>query len=106
VYGKIYEYKKNIKPAPNPYFLLDKYYGTLSINEYRKLLKTEHMLMTIEKPMTRSLPELYEETDEMILNVGSSKTSNIGSFKVKRQSEKVSGPSKADIMMSTFGLAN
>ena len=106
VYGKIYEYKKNIKPAPNPYFLLDKYYGTLTINEYRKLLKTEHMLMTIEKPMTRSLPELYEETDEMILNVGSSKTSNIGSFKVKRQSEKVSGPSKADIMMSTFGLAN
>ena len=106
VYGKIYEYKKNIKPAPNPYFLLDKYYGTLTINEYRKLLKTEHMLMTIEKPMTRSLPELYEETDEMILNVGSSKTSNIGSFKVKRQSEKVSGPSKANIMMSTFGLAN
>ena len=106
VYCKIYDYKKNIKPAPNPYFLLDKYYGTLTINEYRKLLKTEHMLMTIEKPMTRSLPELYEETDEMILNVGSSKTSNIGSFKVKRQSEKVSGPSKADIMMSTFGLAN
>lgn len=106
VYGKIYEYKKNIKPAPNPYFLLDKYYGTLTINEYRKLLKTEHMLMTIEKPMTRSLPELYEETDEMILNVGSSKTSNIGSFKVKRQSEKVSGPSKANIMMSTFGLVN
>ena len=104
VYGKIYEYKKNIKPAPNPYFLLDKYYGTLTINEYRKLLKTEHMLMTIEKPMTRSLPELYEETDEMILNVGSSKTSNIGSFKVKRQSEKVSGPSKLDIMMSTFGI--
>ena len=56
--------------------------------------------------MTRSLPELYEETDEMILNVGSSKTSNIGSFKVKRQSENVSGPSKAYIMMSTFGLAN
>lgn len=106
IYGKIYDYKKNIKPAPNPHFLLDKFYGTLSINEYRKLLKTEHMLMTIEKPMTRSLPELYEETDEMILNVGSSKTSNIGSYKVKRQSEKVSGPSKAEIMMTTFGLAN
>lgn len=106
IYGKIYEYKKNIKPAPNPHFLLDKFYGTLSINEYRKLLKTEHMLLTIEKPMTRSLPELYEETDEMILNVGSSKTSNIGSYKVKRQSEKVSGPSKAEIMMTTFGLAN
>lgn len=104
IYGKIYGYKKNIKPSPNPYYLLDKFYGTLSINEYRRLLKTEHMLLTIEKPMTRSLPELYEETDEMILNVGSSKTSNIGSYKVKRQSEKVSGPSKLDIMMSTFGI--
>lgn len=104
VYGKIYGYKKNIKPSPNPYYLLDKFYGTLSIHEYRKLLKTEHMLLTIEKPMTRSLPELYEETDETILNIGSSKTSNIGSYKVKRQSEKVSGPSKLDIMMSTFGI--
>ena len=104
VYGKIYDYKKNIKPAPNPYYMLDKFYGTLSINEYRKLLKTEHMLLTIEKPMTRSLPELYEETDEMILSVGSNKTSNIGSYKVKRQSEKVVGPSKLDIMMTTFGI--
>ena len=25
IYGKIYNYKINIKPAPNPYYLLDKY---------------------------------------------------------------------------------
>jgi hypothetical protein len=103
IYGKIYDYKKNIKPAPNPYYTLDKFYGNLSIQEYRKLLKTEHMLLTIEKPLTRTLPELHEETDEMILNVGGNKNS-MGSFKVKRQSEKVSGPSKSNIMLSTFGL--
>jgi hypothetical protein len=104
IYGKIYDYKKNIKPAPNPYYTLDKFYGNLSIQEYRKLLKTEHMLLTIEKPMTRTLPELHEECDEMILNVGSSKSST-GSYKVKRQSEKQTGPSKSNIMLSTFGLA-
>jgi hypothetical protein len=103
IYGKIYNYNKNIKPAPNPYYTLDKFYGTLTIQEYRKLLKTEHMLLVIEKPLTRILPELHEETDETILNISSSKTS-ISSFKVKRQSEKVSGPSKSNIMLSTFGI--
>ena len=103
IYGKIYDYKKNIKPAPNPHYTLDKFYGNLSIQEYRKLLKTEHMLLTIDKPLTRTLPELHEETDEMILNVGSAKNS-VGSYKVKRQSEKVSGPSKSNIMLSTFGI--
>lgn len=103
IYGKIYDYTKNIKPAPDPYYTLDKFYGSLTIQEYRKLLKTEHMLLTIEKPLTRTLPELHEETDEMILNIGSNK-SNTGSYKVKRQSEKVSGPSKSNIMLSTFGL--
>ena len=104
IYGKIYDYKKNIKPAPNPYYTLDKFYGNLSIQEYRKLLKTDHMLLTIDKPLTRTLPELHEETDEMILNVGSSKNST-GTYKVKRQSEKVSGPSKSNIMLTTFGIA-
>jgi hypothetical protein len=104
IYGKIYNYSKNIKPAPNPYYTLDKFYGSLTIQEYRKLLKTEHMLLTIEKPLTRTLPELHEETDETILSVGGNKSSNSGSYKVKRQSEKVSGPSKSNIMLSTFGI--
>ena len=39
LYCKIYNYSKNIKPAPSPYYTLDKYYGNLSIQEYRKLLK-------------------------------------------------------------------
>ena len=35
IYGKIYNYTKNIKPAPNPHYVLEKFYGTLSIKEYR-----------------------------------------------------------------------
>ena len=60
---------KNNKPAPNPYYLLDKYYGNLSIQQYRKLLKTEHMLLVIDKPLTRILPELHDDNDEFILNI-------------------------------------
>ncbi len=101
IYGKIYDYKRNIKPAPNPYYTLEKFYGSLTIQEYRKLLKTDHMLLTIEKPMTRMLPELHEETDETILNVGKTTT---GTYKVKRQSEKVAGPTKASMLLSAFGI--
>jgi hypothetical protein len=108
IYGKIYNYSKNIKPAPNPYYTLEKYYGTLTIQEYRKLLKTDHMMLTIDKPMTRLMPELHEETDETILNIGNTSNTVVkvatGAYKVKRQSEKVAGPSKNNIMKSTFGI--
>lgn len=94
IYSKVYDYKKNIKPAPNPHYLLDKFYGNLSIQEYRKLLKTEHMLLVVDKPLTRILPELHEDNDDFILNIyggtkmGSSNQIAGGVYKVKRQSEK------------------
>ena len=107
IYSKIYECKKNIKPAPNPYYLLDKYYGNLTIQEYRKLLKTEHLLLVIDKPLTRILPELHEDNEDMIMNIygiNKSAESISGVYKVKRQSEKQQGPSKASIIRSKFGL--
>jgi len=106
IYSKIYDFKKNIKPAPNPYFLLDKFYGNLTIQEYRKLLKTEHMLLVIDKPMTRILPELHEDSEDFIMNIYGGK-SNVqsGVYKVKKQSEKQKGPSKTSIMKENFGLA-
>uniref|UniRef100_A0A6C0D2U9 MYM-type domain-containing protein n=1 Tax=viral metagenome TaxID=1070528 RepID=A0A6C0D2U9_9ZZZZ len=107
MYGKIYHYKKNIKPAPSPYYLLDKFYGNLSIQEYRKLLKSEHMLLVIEKPMTRILPELHEDCEDFIMNIYGTKQVNsnqTGSYKVKRQSEKTKGPSKTTIMKENFGM--
>jgi len=109
IYSKVYNFKKNIKPAPNPYYLLDKFYGNLSIQEYRKLLKTEHMLLVIDKPLTRILPELHEDNEDIVLNVyGGNKNSNgntTGIYKVKRQSEKQVGPTKNSIMRNKFGLA-
>lgn len=110
IYSKIYNYKKNIKPAPNPYYLLDKFYGNLNIQEYRKLLKSEHMLLVIDKPQTRILPELHEDTEEFILNIygthKSTAVNNSGIYKVKKQSEKQQGPSKNSIMRNKFGITN
>jgi len=104
IYGKVYNFKKNIKPAPNPYYLLDKFYGNLSIQEYRKLLKSDHMLLVIDKPMTRILPEIHEENEDFINNYSSGTTNNTGVYKVKKQSEKKKGPSKSEIIKETFGL--
>jgi hypothetical protein len=106
IYSKVYQFKKNIKPAPNPYYLLDKFYGNLTIQEYRKLLKTEHMLLVIDKPLSRILPELHEDNESMSFNIYGTTTSinTKSTYRVKRQSEKQQGPSKSNIIRNNFGL--
>jgi hypothetical protein len=119
IYGGIYNYNKNIKPAPNPYYLLDKFYGNLTIQEYRKLLKTEHTLVVLEKPLTRMLPELHDDSEEIGLNyMGDCNKYNnsiidikkniqtIGGcgYKVKRQMDRTNEVSKKNLMKETFGL--
>ena len=68
IYGKIYNYEKNIKPAPNPLYLLDKYYGNLTIQEYRKLLENDKIITIVDKPMVKLLPSLYEDNNDNINN--------------------------------------
>lgn len=107
IYSKVYGFKKNIKPAPNPYYMLEKYYGNLTIQEYRKLLKTEHMMLVIDKPMTRILPELHEDNEDLMANINGGKiaaSNTNGVYKVKRQCDKQEGPSKSSIMKNKFGL--
>ena len=86
IYGKIYDYEKNIKPAPSPFYTLDRYYGNLTIQEYRKLLKNDRLVMVIDKPMAKILPEIYEENNETpdILNNIISKNDKFSSkYKLK-----------------------
>ena len=110
VYGKIYDFKNNIKPAPNPHYLLDKFYGNLNIQEYRKLLNSERMLLVVDSPLTRILPELHEDTDDFTAGIyGCSKGSSTqagGVYKVKKQSEKIDNISKANIIKQRFGVAS
>ena len=68
IYANIYNYEKNIKPAPNPYYLLDKFMGSLTISEYRQLSTQEQLLFVMDKPMTRIFPELHDDNDEFLLN--------------------------------------
>ena len=68
LYTKIYNYTKNIKPAPNPHYMLDKFYGNLTIQQYRALLKSERLFLIVDKPLTRILPEFHEDNDEFIIN--------------------------------------
>jgi len=93
VYGKIYNYKKNIKPAPNPYYLLDKYYGTLNIKEYRELFKNDQLLIVVDKPLTHVFPELYEDNSDFILNQRTIPTNS--TYKLKR---KGTVPKKSSVL--------
>jgi hypothetical protein len=65
MHGKI---NVSIKPAPNPQYTLNKFYGNLSIQEYRKLFKSEQIVYVVSKPLTHILPEIYEENNDFMLN--------------------------------------
>ena len=101
IYSKIYDYKKNIKPAPNPYYMLEKFYGNLSIQEYRALLRNERLFLIVDKPLTRILPELHEDNDDFILN---NKIIASNNYQLKSRMQKKK-PSKGLIMNEKFGLA-
>tara|TARA_Y100001970_G_C14233997_1_gene860665 strand:- start:1163 stop:2143 length:981 start_codon:yes stop_codon:yes gene_type:complete len=104
LYSKIYNYDKNIKPAPNPYYTLDKYYGNLTIKEYRKLLKNERLLLVVDKPLTKILPELYEENNELpniFGNLLNEKKESTIKYRLQRN-EPVS--SKKSIMATNFNF--
>ena len=105
VYSKIYNYEKNIKPAPDPHYTLDKYYGNLSIQEYRKLLSKERIFMIVDKPMTKVLPELYEENNEVpnvYNNILDRKSKNkVNNFRLKRSQTK---QTKSNAITNNFNL--
>jgi hypothetical protein len=96
VYSKIYNYKKNIKPAPNPHYMLEKYYGNLTIQEYRSLLCNDRLFLVIDKPLTRIMPELHEDNDDFIINNKLIPINNAVTNKLNT--------SKTSILSSKFGL--
>lgn len=99
IYSKIYNYEKNIKPAPNPYYILDKFYGNLSIVEYRQLLNYDRLLFVIDKPLTRILPELHKDNDDFLLG----KNISYNNLKIKKNNNN-NNQSKNDIMNVNFGF--
>ena len=103
IYSKIYDFKKNIKPAPNPFYMLEKYYGNLSIQEYRSLLRNERLFLIVDKPLTRILPELHEDNDDFILNNKIIPSNNNYQVKSRLQKKK---QNKNSILNEKFGITN
>jgi hypothetical protein len=99
IYSKIYGYTKNIKPAPNPYYMLEKFYGNLNIQEYRSLLKNERLFLVVDKPLTRILPELHEDNDDFIIN---NKIIPSNTYQIKKKI--LNKQTKNTILSEKFGL--
>lgn len=102
IYSKIYDYKKNIKPAPNPFYMLEKYYGNLSTQEYRSLLRNERLFLIVDKPLTRILPELHEDNDDFILN--NKIIPSNSNYQVKTRMQKKKAP-KTTIFNEKFSMS-
>jgi hypothetical protein len=89
-------HENSIKPACSPYYFLDKYYGNMTIQEYRKMSNFNYMFLCVDKPVTRVLPEIHEDNEKQ--------SSNMGNYKVKKQSERIGGTNRNDILKSNFGI--
>jgi hypothetical protein len=101
IYSKVYNYNKNIKPAPNPYYMLEKYYGNLTIQEYRALLRNERLFLVVDKPLTRVMPELHEDNDDFIIN---NKIIPSNTYQIKKKLQKKQ--TKSNILNERFGLTH
>lgn len=104
VYSDIYKYETNIKPAPCPHYTLDKFYGTLTIKEYRKLLNNKSLLLVVEKPLTKVLPELFEENNDYPTIYSDLLTERKSGKSMLRLSRKLPKNSKKSMLSSNFNL--
>jgi len=104
IYGNANGVYQNVKPAPNPRYLLDKFSGNLTIQEYRSLFKSDKMLYMADKPLTRIMPEYHEESFESTSNnkVTPSNTSSL-SKKAKPKIQRTP-QSKVEILNDKFGI--
>ena len=98
IYGPIYNYNKSIKPASNPHYLLNKFYGTLTINEYRKLFQCEQVVYMVNKPLTNVLPELYEDNNDLFIG---NKIIQNSTMEIKT---KITKNAKSSIINEAFGI--
>ena len=100
LYAKTYQYKRNIKPSPDPRYFLSKFCGNLTIHEYRTLSQNDNLLLVIDHPMTRVFPEIHEDNDDFML--GSTSIASSSTLRLKRQGTVPQ--SKNEILSENFGI--
>ncbi len=64
----MYDDNSEVKPAPDPHYMLDKFYGNLTIPQYRSLFRHDRAFLIINKPLTKLMPELHENNNSFVLN--------------------------------------
>ena len=90
-------YNTNIIPSANPHYTLDKYMGNLSIDEYRKISAGGKLVTTLNYPMSRIMPELYEFNNDTYITES---VKNSHKFKIKRKSKV----DKSEILNNNFNI--
>ena len=106
IYGKSLKYESNIKPAPDPHYLLDKYYGNLTIDEYRSTLRNNNYLIFVDKPLTHVFPEMFNDNHDFTLmkDGGSSNGASLSQYKIKKTTDGGKKPkTKSEIAKEKFG---
>lgn len=104
-YADVIGDKNFVKPAPDPRYTLDKFYGNLTIQEWRSLLASDRMLLIVDKPLTPELPEIHTESTERFMSMGTMSTNEVaqyGKFKIRKAAPK---QSKGAIVAERFGVA-
>lgn len=91
--------KGGIRPAPDPHYLLDKFYGNLSIAEFRDRSAGATSVVIVEKPLTRVLPELHEDALDVVPRP---RVDTSGPYRLRRGTSR---PSKAAAVAAAFGVA-
>jgi hypothetical protein len=91
VYGKMHNYTKNIIPAPSPYYLLTKYFGSLTIQEYRKLIRKDAIIRVVDKPLCSIFPEIIQGNNEYSIPALKATKLQESAYKLCRKSTLLKG---------------
>lgn len=97
LYRNVYGYKTSIKPAPDPRYTLNKFYGNLSISEYREQCTRAGVLLVVDHPLTRVLPEIHMDVGEKARGFGG----GAGRYQLRRRAPK----SKSQILSQNFRMS-
>lgn len=101
LYQNIFKQTKPFHPAPNPRYVLDKYFGKLSIEEYRTLLRSGKHIMVIDKPISKVFPEIHLDKHEF--NEISENNKKKMKLMAPRRVSQQKNNSKNNILKNTFG---
>lgn len=81
--------RARIAPAHDPKRLLQRYFGSLTYPEYRKLCMSSYLLAPAERPITRVVSELHDVIDPLVLKeFGARPAAGSNGYRVKMKKHR------------------